>query len=46
MTPYYITGAFCLSGLIGFFLGRITARDEYEPYENREAIGRQSDDLK
>jgi hypothetical protein len=46
-TPDYITtGGFFLSGLIAFFLGRITARDDYEPYNEREAIGRQSDDLK
>lgn len=47
MTPYYITGAFCLSGLIGFFFGRLTAHDDYESYDdNREATGRQSGDLK
>jgi hypothetical protein len=46
-TPDYITtGAFFLSGLIAFFLGRITARDDYEPYNEKEARGRQSSDLK
>jgi hypothetical protein len=46
MTPYYITGAFCLSGLIGFFFGRLTAKDDYEPYNEKEAKGLQSPDLK
>jgi hypothetical protein len=46
-TPDYITtGGFFLSGLIAFFLGRITARDDYEPYNEREAKGLQSPDLK
>jgi len=46
-TPDYITtGGTVLIGLIGFFFGRITAKDDYVPYENKEAIGRQSDDLK
>ena len=47
MTPDYIsTGAFCLIGLIGFFFGRITARDDYEPHNEKEAKGLQSPDLK
>lgn len=45
MTPYYVTGAFCLTALASFFLGRLTANDDYEP-ENREARGRQPSDLK
>ena len=49
MTPYYITGAFFMSGLLGFFIGRLTAHDDWETYDlpkNREARGLQPSDLK
>jgi hypothetical protein len=51
MTPYYVTGAFCLASLLSFFLGRHTMQKEVEDYfdelqAEKEARGVQPSDLK
>ena len=32
MTPYYITGAFCLTAMASFWFGRQTMKEEIEEY--------------